>query len=80
MEYRASLNPSAPKVWERVWSAGRDVTAQPVQTWPLYQQRYFTEGWRPKLYPGEEVEWPDPATLRVQSQTRTRAGRSARHH
>lgn len=79
MEFRASLDPAAPKVWERVWRAGRDVTAEPVQTWPVYQQRYFSEGWRPKLYPGEEVEWPDPATFKVGRMGRSREGRSARH-
>jgi len=79
MRYEASTDPEAPRVFDRVWRDGQDVTCEPVQTWPPYQQRYFLEGWRPKLYPGESVEWPDPATLRVKSQTRTRAGRSARH-
>jgi len=79
MEYFASLEPELPKVWDRVWAAGRDVTTEPVQTWPAYQRRYFAEGWRPKLYPGEHVEWPDPQSIKAPGIGRSRAGRSGRH-
>jgi len=79
MEWNPSLDPSAPKVWERVWSSGVDVTDQPPSTWPTYQRRYFVEGWRPKLYPGERIDWPDPSSVKPGTSTRVRAGRGSRH-
>jgi hypothetical protein len=58
-----------------VWSNAEDVTCQPVKIWPAYPLRDFREEWRPKLYPGEEVEWPDPATVPVPQIAGTRDGR-----
>ena len=75
MQWYPSMDPTLPKVWERVWSNAEDVTCQPIETWPSYPQRYIREGWRPKLYPGEEVEWPDPATLTVPRIAGARDGR-----
>jgi hypothetical protein len=36
MKWHPSDDPNLPKAWERVWSDARDVTAEPVSTWPPY--------------------------------------------
>lgn len=33
----------------RVIAAGKDVTEQPVETWPAYYRKRYAEGWRPWL-------------------------------
>ena len=78
MQWYPSLDPTLPKVWERVWRNAKDVTCDPVETWPPYPQRYFREGWRPRLYPGEVVDWPDPARLPVRRIASARDGRRGR--
>jgi hypothetical protein len=79
MDWFASVEPGLPKAWERVWSSGRDVTCEPVASSPPYPRRYFRQGWRPKLYPGELVDWPDPETIKAPGIGRSRAGRGSRH-
>jgi hypothetical protein len=79
MEYFASMDSELPKAWERVWRGGRDVTVEPVLSWPMYPQRYFREGWRPRLHPGEVVEWRESGELPELHMIRSRSGRGLRH-
>ncbi|CAN5569621.1 hypothetical protein BH10ACT7_BH10ACT7_12020 [soil metagenome] len=33
--------------WYRVYDNGQDITDEPVESWPLFQQEGYANGWRP---------------------------------
>jgi len=78
MDIRKSVSVEDERVqpWQRVWSDGKDVTMQPVASWPAVFQISFLHGWRPRLYSWEDRDWESLAV--VPKPFRTRSGRSGR--